>query len=94
LMSCSAQSGGETLERSWAVLRSGGRFVTIAYSAADRSGDERIQKAAFMVKPSRTQLAEIADVMAQDRLHAWRTVPLSRSPEAYEGSLHSGIPAN
>ena len=51
--------GGETLERSWGVLRRGGRMVTIAVSG-ERTTDERVRAAYFIVEPSRTQLAEVA----------------------------------
>src|SRR5215470_6833882 len=51
--------GGETLERSWGVLKPGGRLVTVAASG-EQTTDERIRAAYFIVEPSRTQLAEIA----------------------------------
>jgi NADPH:quinone reductase-like Zn-dependent oxidoreductase len=51
--------GGETLERSWGVLKQGGRLVTVAASA-EQTTDERIRAAYFIVEPRRTQLAEIA----------------------------------
>jgi NADPH:quinone reductase-like Zn-dependent oxidoreductase len=51
--------GGETLERSWDVLKSGGTLVTIAASG-ERTADERTRAAFFIVEPSRTQLEEMA----------------------------------
>ncbi len=51
--------GGETLERSRGVLKPGGRLVTVAASG-ERTTDERVRAAYFIVEPSRTQLAEIA----------------------------------
>src|ERR671934_1214419 len=51
--------GGETLERSWGVLKVGGRLVTVAASG-EQTTDERIRAAYFIVEPSRTQLVEIA----------------------------------
>ena len=51
--------GGETLERSWGVLKPGGRLVTVAASG-EQTTDERIRAAYFIVEPSRTQLVEIA----------------------------------
>ncbi len=49
--------GGDTLERSWAVLKPGGRMVTIA---ADVEGtrDARAKGAFFIVEPNAQQLAE------------------------------------
>src|ERR1051325_7863371 len=51
--------GGETLERSWSVLKPGGRLVTVAASG-EQTTDERVRAAYFIVEPSRTQLVEIA----------------------------------
>jgi len=51
--------GGETLERSWGVIKLGGRLVTVAASG-ESTADERIRAAYFIVEPSRAQLAEIA----------------------------------
>jgi NADPH:quinone reductase-like Zn-dependent oxidoreductase len=81
--------GGETLERSWAVLRPGGRLVTVAYDAADGAGDARAQKAAFIVKPSRAQLTQISEMFGRGELRAFvqRVLPLSESPNAYRGNL-------
>jgi len=50
--------GGETLERSWGVLKPGGRMVTIAASG-ERTADERTRAAFFIVEPNRLQLAAI-----------------------------------
>jgi NADPH:quinone reductase-like Zn-dependent oxidoreductase len=51
--------GGETRDRSWGVLRKGGRLVTVA---ADSEGmkQERVRDAFFIVEPNRNQLIEIA----------------------------------
>jgi NADPH:quinone reductase-like Zn-dependent oxidoreductase len=51
--------GGDTLERSWGVLKPGGRLVTVAASG-ERTTDECIRAAYFIVEANRTQLAEIA----------------------------------
>src|SRR6185295_18859865 len=59
--------GGETLERSWGVLKPGGRLVTVAASG-ERTTDERIRAAYFIVEPSRTQLAEIARLIDEGAL--------------------------
>ena len=72
--------GGETLERSWGVLKPGGRLVTIAASG-ERTTDERIRAAFFIVEPSRTQLAEIARLIDGGRAPPGRRrrVPARRS---------------
>lgn len=51
--------GGDTLRRSWSVLKPGGRLVTIAASEED-SQDPRNRDAFFIVEPRRSELEEIA----------------------------------
>ena len=76
--------GGETLERSWGILKPGGRMVTIASTAED-SADPRVKQAFFIVEPNQKQLVEIGDLLDAGRLHAVvdAVVPLGRAPEAY-----------
>jgi NADPH:quinone reductase-like Zn-dependent oxidoreductase len=51
--------GGDTLRRSWGVLRPGGRLVTIAASE-EGSQDERTRAAFFIVEPRWAELEEVA----------------------------------
>ena len=51
--------GGETRDRSWGILRKGGRLVTIA-ADAERFSDPRVRDAFFIVEPNRAQLIDIA----------------------------------
>jgi NADPH:quinone reductase-like Zn-dependent oxidoreductase len=51
--------GGDTLARSWSVLRAGGRLVTIAASSAGAT-DPREKEAFLLVEPLRADLVEIA----------------------------------
>jgi NADPH:quinone reductase-like Zn-dependent oxidoreductase len=51
--------GGDTLRRSWDVLRPGGRLVTIAASE-EGAQDERTRAAFFIVEPRRAELEEVA----------------------------------
>ena len=51
--------GGETLARSWGVLKPGGRLVTIAASG-EATPDERTKQAFFIVEANRSQLIEVA----------------------------------
>ncbi|WP_395751383.1 NADP-dependent oxidoreductase [Prosthecobacter sp.] len=60
--------GGETLERSWRVLRSGGRLVTIAASSAG-SSDPRVHSAFLLVRADGAQLAEIGRRLDARELH-------------------------
>lgn len=54
--------GGDTRDRSWAVLRKGGRLVTVA-ADAEGSKEQRVRDAFFIVEPSRNQLANIAHLI-------------------------------
>ena len=51
--------GAETRDRSWGLLRKGGRLVTIA-ADAERISDPRVRNAFFIVEPNRVQLIEIS----------------------------------
>ena len=51
--------GGETRDRSWGVLRKGGRLVTIA-ADAERLKEQRVRDAFFIVEPNRNQLIDIS----------------------------------
>jgi NADPH:quinone reductase-like Zn-dependent oxidoreductase len=78
--------GGDTLERSWSLLRPGGRLVTIA---ADSEGarDERTKSAFFIVEPRQQELRDIALLIDGGSLHTFvgAVVPLASAPEAYQG---------
>ena len=80
--------GGETLQRSWSVLKSQGRMITIA-SAEQNAADARSKEAFFVVEPSRAQLTLIANLLDTGELRAVvdSVVPLSRAPEAYAGAV-------
>lgn len=76
--------GGETLDRSWDVLKKGGRMVTVA-AQGENTEDPAVREAFFIVEPHSSQLAGIARLI-DGRL---RTVvdsvfPLSRGRLAYE----------
>jgi NADPH:quinone reductase-like Zn-dependent oxidoreductase len=77
--------GGETLERSWGVLKPGGRLVTVAASGEETT-DERIRAAYFIVEPSRTQLAEIAQLIDGGALRpvVGAMFPLAEARQAYQ----------
>jgi NADPH:quinone reductase-like Zn-dependent oxidoreductase len=80
--------GGDTLERSWAVLKPAGRLVTVVSSAAD-SADARVKKAFFIVEPNQKQLFEVGDLLDSRQLRTVvdAVVPLSQAPEAYAGNV-------
>lgn len=82
--------GGETFDRSLAVLKPDGRIVTIAASAeAEAAKDERVKNAFFIVEPNQTQLIEVARLIDAGK---WKpvvdaVVPLSDAASAYNGSV-------
>lgn len=81
--------GGETLQRSWGVLKSGGRLVTVASEAGTRqhvAAAHRVRAAWFIVQPNRNQLTEIADLIdaGQIRVVVETVLPLSEARQAYE----------
>ena len=80
--------GGDTLNRSWGVLKPGGRMITIA---ADSEGatDQRVRDAFFIVEPNQEQLVEIAKQLDAGHLRAFvkTTVPLNEAPAAYSGGV-------
>jgi NADPH:quinone reductase-like Zn-dependent oxidoreductase len=80
--------GGETLRRSWAVLKSGGRLVTIA-TDSEGTVDERTKQAFFIVEPNRTQLIEIGILLDSGEIQAVVdcVVPIAQASEAYAGRL-------
>jgi NADPH:quinone reductase-like Zn-dependent oxidoreductase len=76
--------GGETLDRSWGVLKPGGRLVTIAASG-ERTNDERTRAAFFIVQPSRWQLEEIARLIDTGAIRpiVGSVFPLALARQAY-----------
>ena len=77
--------GGDTLERSWGVLKTGGRLVTIAASVEGTS-DAREREAFFIVRSDREQLNKIARLIDAGQLRPVidRMFPLSLARQAFE----------
>jgi len=80
--------GGETLKRSWRLLKPGGRMISIA---ADSEGtkDERIEKAFFIVEPNPKQMTEISQLLDAGQLQCFvdAVVPFVRASDAYCGTV-------
>jgi NADPH:quinone reductase-like Zn-dependent oxidoreductase len=82
--------GGDTLERSWGVLRKGGVLVTIADSApAEKAAKYGVRGVEFIVEPNRAQLIEIARLIEAGALRVIveATFPLAEARAAFERSL-------
>ena len=80
--------GGETLQRSWSVVRPGGRTITIA-ADSEATTDDRVKQAFFIVEPNREQLIRIGDLL--DAGHLLTVVdavlPFAKASAAYTGAV-------
>jgi len=76
--------GGETLARSWSVLKQGGKLVTVAASG-EQARSERVREAFFIVEANRTQLAEVAGLIDAGELSVvvGAVFPLAEGRQAY-----------
>jgi NADPH:quinone reductase-like Zn-dependent oxidoreductase len=79
--------GGQTLQRSWQVLKSGGRMVTIA-AEGENARDDRTKAAFFIVEPNQAQLNKVANLFDRNELRTFvdGVVPLSEASAAYTGA--------
>jgi NADPH:quinone reductase-like Zn-dependent oxidoreductase len=73
--------GGETLARSWSLLKPGGRMVTIV--------DQGSKDAFFIVEPNQNQLTEVARLLDAGDLKTYvgAVVPLADASSAYSGAI-------
>jgi len=76
--------GGDTLARSWPILRPGGRMVTIA-ADAEHTSEQRVKDAFFIVEPNREQLSRIARMIDAGELRpvVGAAFPLAEARRAY-----------
>jgi NADPH:quinone reductase-like Zn-dependent oxidoreductase len=76
--------GGETLERSWKVLKPNGQIVTIV-GAAPHSPDKKVRNAFMLVRADGEQLAEIGKLIDAGELRVFMeaTYPLDEVRDAY-----------
>jgi NADPH:quinone reductase-like Zn-dependent oxidoreductase len=77
--------GGGTRDRSWGLVRKGGRLVTIA-ADAERFSDPRVRDAFFIVEPNRIQLIEISRLIDAGVMRpvVGAVFPMERFRQAYE----------
>jgi NADPH:quinone reductase-like Zn-dependent oxidoreductase len=73
--------GGETLARSWSLLKPDGRMVTIV--------DQGSKDAFFIVEPNQNQLTEVARLLDAGDLKTYvgAVVPLADASRAYSGAI-------
>ena len=82
--------GGDTLERSWGVVRAGGTLVTIVGEAPEeRAAKFGIRARSILVKPDRGELNQIARLIDEKTVRpvVEEVFPLSQAREAYERGL-------
>jgi NADPH:quinone reductase-like Zn-dependent oxidoreductase len=80
--------GNETLDRSWDVLRPGGRMITIA-ADSEAAADQRVKEAFFIVEPNQKQLMEVAKLLDAGTLKTFvgAVVPWEEAGVAYSRNL-------
>jgi NADPH:quinone reductase-like Zn-dependent oxidoreductase len=82
--------GGDTLQRSWSVVRPGGVIVTTAGEISEAQAAEyRVRGVSFIVKPSRQQLTTIQELIDHGVIRpvVSAVFPLARAREAFEHGL-------
>ena len=84
--------GGDLLQRSLAVIRPGGRLVSVAEEPPEVGPDRKIETTYFVVEPNRDQLVELAAIVDAGELRPAidSVFPLSDARAAFERSLASG----
>jgi NADPH:quinone reductase-like Zn-dependent oxidoreductase len=82
--------GGDTLERSWSLLKPGGRMVTIA-AENETATEQRVKDAYFIVEPNQKRLIEIARLLDEGHLKTFvkAVVPFEDASAAYNGAFKS-----
>jgi NADPH:quinone reductase-like Zn-dependent oxidoreductase len=76
--------GGETLERSWSVMKPQGRMVTVS-ADGESSNDPRIKQNYFIVEANGERLGELAKLFDNGSLKTFvsAAVPLAEAAAAY-----------
>jgi len=80
--------GGETLHRSWGLLKQNGRLVTIA-SDSEAGSTERTKRAFFIVEPRHQELVEVGKLIDSGKLQPVvdTVLPFSQAADAYMGKV-------
>jgi NADPH:quinone reductase-like Zn-dependent oxidoreductase len=92
--------GGETLERSWKVLKGDGKLITIVGETTQAPLSQRSRDAFLLVRADGAQLAEIGRMIDAGELRVFveAVYPLARAKDAYarakEGKMRGKIALN
>ena len=79
--------GGETLSRSWSLLKQGGRLVTVATQGPEVT-DARAHKAFMLVQADGEQLGRMAELIDTGKLRFFveKVYPLEQARDAFENA--------
>lgn len=87
-------TGGERLERSPAIIRRGGKLISVATEPPHKAARELgVESLYFVVSPNREELAKIGDLVDRGEIKPYvsEVFPLSKAQEAFKRSLlHNG----
>jgi len=77
--------GGETLKRSWKILKEGGKLVTIVGEPDNAAASQRARDAFLLVRADGAQLAEIGRMIDAGELRVFleAVYPLEQAKDAY-----------
>ncbi len=82
--------GGDTLDRSWGVVKRGGVLVTVAGEVnLDKAATHGVRGIFFIVEPNSSQLTQIAELIDAGSIRpiVEAVLPLARAREMYEQGL-------
>ena len=84
--------GGEALERSPAIIRDGGRLVSVADEPPEIPEDRKIEATYFLVEPNREQLVDLARLADRGDLRPAidSGFPLGDARLAFQRSMERG----
>lgn len=84
--------GGETLERSWSVLKESGKVITIVGEATELP-DQRSRDAFFIVRADGSQLARLGEMIDAGELRVFldSVFPLDAARDAYARAQQGGL---
>jgi NADPH:quinone reductase-like Zn-dependent oxidoreductase len=83
--------GGDTLLRSYPLIKPG-RFVVTIAADSESSPDPRVKSSFFIVKPHQRQLMEIAALIDTGKLQTFvdAVIPFAQAARAYNGKPENG----